>query len=579
MTAIEPLDQDAVDSLFALYASGDFGELARRTAELSALYPGALVLHSLLAAARCELGDYEAAIESYRAALRIRPEFAKAHNGIGVAHLRLGELDAATRSFRAAVEIDPGFAGAHFNLGIVRERQADWRRAAEHYREAVRHEPRHVAAWTALGLALWRLGEHGSVVDAFERALALAPAHRPAQRGLLGFLEQANRHDELRAALARARAALGGTDALIALHEGILADIDGATARSRDVLESIAFAGADAASQHDERQRRARLARICDRQGEPAAAMRHARAANELSRRIAARQGIDGRRFSAFVENRRRYFASCEKPPWPRNDAITTDAAPVFLLGFPRSGTTLLDVMLRGHPGIDVGEETDAVAAMVGELAGPADERLEGIGDLQAGELERVRRLYFDRLLRGIGPRKPASVLIDRFALNVVYAGEIQRVFPGARFILMLRHPADCVLSCFLQTFHETSANAHFYTLEDAADLYGRVFELWTLCRDKLDLDVIEVRYERLVADPEASCRDLLARLRIPWHAGALDHERTARARPFIKTVSYDQVIRPIYASAVERWRRYAAEMKSVLPTLAPWIERFGYRA
>jgi hypothetical protein len=115
--------------------------------------------------------------------------------------------------------------------------------------------------------------------------------------------------------------------------------------------------------------------------------------------------------------------------------------------------------------------------------------------------------------------------------------------------------------------------------LEDAAALYGRVFALWTLCREKLDLDVIEVRYERLVADPEASCRDLLARLCIPWHAGALDHERTARARPFIKTVSYDQVIRPIYASAVERWRRYAAEMESVLPTLAPWIERFGYRA
>ena len=304
------------------------------------------------------------------------------------------------------------------------------------------------------------------------------------------------------------------------------------------------------------------------------------------------------------MENRRRYFTADNINQWPdirgdirgqckisgeiltltpelgRNFTLTPSvderAAPVFIIGFPRSGTTLLDTLLRGHPDIRVAEEPDAVPAMVNRLSGESDERLETLADLQDRNVEDLRKTYFDALARHAKPDQ-GVLRIDRFALNTVHAGEIHRIFPQARFILLLRHPADCVLSCFMQTFYETSANAGFFTLEDSAHLYDQVFGLWRQYTDTLQLNVLQVKYEDLIADVESTCRRITDFLEMPWHPGILEHERTAGDRPLIGTASYNQVTRPLYTEARERWQRYRAEMQAVLPVLEPWIRYFEY--
>lgn len=569
------LDRGTTDALFALYRQGDFETLAARVRSLLAVHADALVLHGLLGAACLELEDYEGAAASYREALALKPDFAKAHNGLGVAYLRLGRADAAHECFRRAVRHAPGLAAAHFNLGIVLEHAGRWRAAAESYARAVRCEPRHVEARTALGLARWELGELDGVLECFDGALAIRADHVPAYRGRLAFLEQSNRHEALRAAVVQARAALGG-HALVALYEGIVAEIDGDLARARTLLESAGTEAAGEAGAHDERLRLARLARIADRLDDPDAAVRFASEANGLARRIDARRGVDARTFRAFVHDRRRLFAGeaalrATVPGMP-----VADPAPIFVFGFPRSGTTLLDTMLRGHPGIALAEETDAVATMIASYAGAADEGLETLPGLSRDALVGLRAAYFRALSRHVEPRAGVRV-IDRFGLNMIYAGELARVFPEARFVLVLRHPADCVLSCFMQAFHAASANASFHTLEDAADLYDRVFDLWTCYEETLGLEVCTLRYEDLVADVEGSCRALLDSLGMAWHPNVLAHERTARSRPLIRTASYNQVTRPVSTEAVERWRRYAQVLEPVLPVLEPWIERFGY--
>ena len=302
------------------------------------------------------------------------------------------------------------------------------------------------------------------------------------------------------------------------------------------------------------------------------------------------------------MENRRRYFTADSINRWPdltsgegpevrpqsresrgqsknfaRNSTLTPGIDnPVFIIGFPRSGTTLLDTLLRGHPAIRVAEESDAVPALVNRLSGQSDERLETLADLQDRNVEDFRKTYFDALARHAKPAE-GILRIDRFALNTVYAGEIYRVFPQARFILMLRHPADCVLSCFMQTFYETSANAGFFTPEDSAHLYDRVFSLWRRYTGLLQLNVLQVKYEDLIADAEATCRRILDFLELPWHPGILEHERSAGDRPLIGTASYDQVTRPLYTEAQGRWQRYRAEMAPALPILEPWIRYFDY--
>ena len=575
------IDASTTRSLFELYRAGEFESLAEEVRGLLPSHPDQLILHSLLGAACLELGEYDAAVESYRAALSIRPGFAKAHNSLGIAYLLSGRPEDAAVCFARAIDCNPRFAEPCFNLGLVCENRRLLTEAAEQYERAVTLEPAYGRAWCALAKVSWELGEYGRVVDCYRRALGIDARDPAAHRGLMQFLEQSNRHGELREAAQRAREALGSDDPLVRFQEGVIADIDGDSQGAKVLLEGCGIEPVDALTLHDERMRMARLTAICDRLDDIGGAMENAAGANRLSRQSSVGKGIDKTRFLAFIENRKGYFTEPNVRRWRRHEATAAAAVPsrqpVFVVGFPRSGTTLMDTVLRGHPGIEVAEESDAVPTMVNGLCGFSDERLANLGDLPGDAIERARSVYFDALARHVEASDETLKVVDRFALNSVYAGEIRRVFPDARFILMLRHPADCVLSCYLRTFVESSANDSFHSLEEAAHLYDRVMRLWAQLTEVLDLRFIEVKYENLVTDVEQTCRPILEFMGVPWHSGVLDHEATARSRPYIRTASYDQVTQPLYARSTGRWLKYRDYLEPILPALQPWMERFGY--
>ena len=595
------LDPAAVKSLFELNRRGDFKTLEEQARALLARHPEELVLLSLLGTACLELGQWEEALKHCSAGLAIKPDFAKLRNSAGVACLRLGRLQEAADNFHRAVNLAPELAEAWFNLGIVHERLQHWKDAASCHEKAALAAPTYYKAQEARARMAWELGQFEQVVPLYERALALKEDHLPAHRGLLQFLGQSNRPEALAEALARARRALGEEHALVRLHEGFMADAEGKLEQARACLEGIVIDGAgdgasaeeDAGGMHDERLRRARLVRLCDQLDDADAAMEHARAANQLAQKMARRRGVRKETFLGFVENRRRYFTPENIRQWrtetrdaaPRPEGPGRGGAeqPVFIIGFPRSGTTLLDSLLRGHPDLEVFEETDAVSSLVNRLAGPADEGLSRLARLSEQEAAALRALYFEGLARRRAAQnapeqgRPGATPVDRFALNIIYLGELCRVFPQARFILALRDPADCVLSCFMQTFYETSANASFHTLEDGARLYDSVFSLWRQQAEALKPNLIQVKYESLIHDPEHACRPVLDFIGATWRPELLDHQRAARQRAFISTPSYNQVILPLYSQAKGRWRRYSKELAPVLPILEPWRRYFGY--
>ncbi len=506
--------------------------------------------------------------------LAVRPDLAKLHNGRGVALLRLQRFEEAFASFQAAIRRDPDLAEAHFNAGILLEHAERLEEAAGSHLRAARLDGTHLGARVALGGVLQRLGRVDEAAAAFEAALAIHPGHLPALGGLFDVLERGNRLEGLARVLERARGHLGDHP-LVRLYEGMVAAAADAPERSRTLLESVVPDTRDPSGRHRERRRLSRLVRVCDTLGDEQAALAYAAAANDLSRRVGEAEGVRKETFLGFVANRRRATGAFR--PAGSAEPLADRQSPVFLVGFPRSGTTLLDTLLRGHPDIRLVEESDAVGRMVTELCGPADERLADWARWSRIELERARRGYLAALAAAVPDTGNAATVIDRFALNIVYAGEIHQVFPAARFVLMLRHPADCVLSCYLQTFEASSANASFFALSDAAHLYDRVFDLWMAQSRRLDLDVTVVRYEDLVQEPAAACCRLLDALGLPWHPGILDHRGSAARRPYIATASYDQVVRPLYGDARGRWQRYRRALAPVLPVLAPWIRRLGY--
>jgi hypothetical protein len=243
----------------------------------------------------------------------------------------------------------------------------------------------------------------------------------------------------------------------------------------------------------------------------------------------------------------------------------------VFLVGFPRSGTTLADTFLRGHPDVSVIEEVPILEK--------AAQSIGGVGNLRAAspdELLSARNGYFAALDSQVGADF-AGMVVDKMPLNLLSLPLIATLFPDARIIFAQRHPCDCVLSCFMQGFVLTNAMASFLDIRDAADLYDAAMRLFLQARDQLSLQVHTLVYEDLVRDPAATLRRLTDFLGLTWDAQMLNHQATAARRGAIRTPSYDSVTQPLSRVPSGRWRRYRRQLDPVLPVLLPWAERLGY--
>jgi len=155
--------------------------------------------------------------------------------------------------------------------------------------------------------------------------------------------------------------------------------------------------------------------------------------------------------------------------------------------------------------------------------------------------------------------------------------GEIVRIFPNAKFIVSLRHPCDCVLSCFMQDFELNDAMANFLNLDDAAHLYNAVMKLWTQYTSIFLINYHEVKYENLIENFEPTVRSILNFLELSWDDAVLNYLITAKKRDRITTPSYYQVTKPIYSYAIGRWQRYKKQTSNIYPILEGWIKKFNY--
>ena len=215
---------------------------------------------------------------------------------------------------------------------------------------------------------------------------------------------------------------------------------------------------------------------------------------------------------------------------------------------------------------------------MRGLLPGFPESYPEALANLTADEIERMRARYFevaDEFLKG----EPGGLMIDKMPFNIVHVAMIRRIFPQAKMILALRHPYDVCLSCFMQNFEIGPAMANFFSLEDAANLYAKVMTLWQKIVQTLPLEFHTVKYEDFVDDFESETAVLLKFLGTEWDASMAQYTEHAKRRARIATVSYDQVVEPIYRRAQYRWKNYRNEIATSFDALKPFAETFGYDA
>ena len=198
------------------------------------------------------------------------------------------------------------------------------------------------------------------------------------------------------------------------------------------------------------------------------------------------------------------------------------------------------------------------------------------IEELEEAEVKIASGIYLEELKKHVKVGEKA-VVIDKLPLNILHIPLINRVFPNAKFILALRHPLDCVLSCWMQDFELNPAMANMYELQRIVDFYDAAMSIFKLSDERYALDVHKVRYEDLVLNFKKNVSDLLTFLNLEWEPELIDYQKTARARGGIYTPSYSQVVKPIYDTASYRWKYYEEYLETYKSRMVPWIREYGY--
>ena len=520
-----------------------------------------------------ELGKLDEAAASYAKALAIEPEFAEVHTNLGNVLQELGKLDEAAASYAKALAIKPDYAEAHNNLGVALKDLGKLDEAVASYHQALAIAPDYAEAQSNLGVALKEQGKLDEAVACYHKALAIAPDYADALYNLCEVFERTNDNEALRETVNRARRECPD-DPRFALREAQLLNRDGDFTAARAVLEATGEGVADAGFLS---MRTHLLGKLCDRLGDSRAAYNYFREGNRRSSETPEAKRADGRAYMARIDALAQRFTSDWVTGWRSLDNIDDRSDPVFLVGFPRSGTTLLDTILRSHRAISVVEEIDAIRDVRVALERLPGGYPDGLATLDSAHLAELRKLYFAELDKHLAPRDRSAVVIDKLPLNTVEAGLIHRIFPQARFLFVQRHPCDCVLSCFMQSFKINEAMVNFLDLEDAARLYDKVMTLWRQYRTVLPLEVHTLRYESLIVGFEETLTPLLDFLGVGWDDGVRNYAAAANRRGIIKTPSYNQVTQPLYTRARGRWEQYREQMRPALPLLLPWAKRLGY--
>jgi tetratricopeptide (TPR) repeat protein len=461
-------------------------------------------------------GDRDGAFQAFRNALSIDATRARTYLALGNLLIESEQFDDAVECFERAARHDPTLTAARSRLAQQFSQRGQVQRAESLFRQSLGLDPNHVQSWFGLGRTLEDLGEAEGALGCYRNVLTRMPAHAQALGQYLALVKKDTEPD----VLARANS--------------IMQD-----AKATD--EARALIGYGLLKYHDRRRDYAAAAEA----GLAANAARR-RSTGPLDRAALA-QRIDRmveRYDEEFFAERRRFGLGTEQP--------------VFIVGLPRSGTTLTEQILSAHPLLHGAGELPDLARIAQRCAGSEEEPWMAAAHLDP-MASRGHGYEYLRALRSGAPRGRRHIS-DKSPLNFFQLAFAALLFPRARIVHCKRAPRDNALSIWMENFNPGQRYAtDFSDLAYFNAQYRRLMEHW---RQYLPLPLLELQYEETVRDTEAQARRLMEFLGVPWDGRCLDFHRSERA---VQTPSRWQVRQPIYASSVERWRVYA----DYLPDLA----------
>ncbi|MGH8318267.1 MAG: tetratricopeptide repeat-containing sulfotransferase family protein [Steroidobacteraceae bacterium] len=486
-----------------------------------------------------------------------------------------GHFPEAEGLLQSAVRLAPGDVASRNALGLCLMRLERPEEALAQFESALASESSLAFIHANRGTALFALRRVGDAEASFQRALALDERHGVALAGLAHIGSSRGLYAEARARAERALQLMPGyPEAVVSLVSSELGERKPslAEARVRDLLsrEDLqpllrAFATGLLGDALDAQDR-----------------MAEAFSAYSLCNRIL--REAHGPRFDSGPGARR--YARALLDFLQRADTEAWRAAPlstgmrdpasghIFVLGFPRSGTTLLEVVLEGHPQVISLEEKESLIDGVQEfMQEPQD--LDRLLRAPPATLDALRESYWRRVAQS-GVDVGGKIFVDKYPLNTLKLPLIARLFPTARILFACRDPRDVVLSCFRHRFRMNAPMYELLTLEGAAAYYDAVMRVFLECMRVLPLESCIVRHEDVVSAFTREMRRICEFLQLEW-VPAMEEFALRTQRRTTLTPSTAQLARGLNASGVGRWRRYRAQLEPVLPLLAGWVSHFQF--
>lgn len=476
---------------------------------------------------------------------------------------RNGRDEEALTEFERALSLASNDVATLNAIGLCLFRLLRPQEAVSSFDEAIRINPLYTASYYRKGLALALAGDHEGARVAHERAVALNPRNADALASLASIAARRGELDSARALAGRALSINRNQPTAhyaLALVELERANFSDAEQRLRQLAES---------KELNPQARASVLASIgdaLDGQGRYPEAFQAYLEEKSLLQQLRIGHGFRASAASLIDDLIAEMEAASAISATPAPDAEAAAATPethVFLLGFPRSGTTLLGRVLAESSKVSVLDEKDTLRGLTAAANAGTD------------RLSRFRQRYWEGVReRGINLQSQ-TIFVDKQPLATLKLPAIARLFPRAKILFLLRDPRDVILSCFRHLFRVNVLIPDFLTLEGTAHYYVKAMRLAELCRRKLPLNVHACRYEAIVDDFDGTLRAICEFIGAEWTDSMRLFHQTTRVTD-LRSPSATQVRRPLYR-AIGHWRHYRHELEPILPILEPWIEAFGY--
>jgi tetratricopeptide (TPR) repeat protein len=521
------------------------------------------------------------ALDSFRTAIRLKPDDAKIHNAIGFVLARQSQIKDAERYFRQAIAINPHFADAYINLGNLQGIQKHHEEALACYHKAIEIQPDNISAMLNLVGELGPKKKLEEMIEWDRRILALRPDFATVHHHLGNVLIAANKVEEAlecyrnalnikpdfieaAGAIAQTLQKLGRFDEsskfiLPAFERGlknaaILVAYSNVAKHLGQQEQAIKFIEEmlrqDGLSGKDKLELHFAAGKLHDDIGRYDLAFEHCRLANDLYQ-----TQFHWSEHVKAVDSSITFFRLERMRRLPRAQVVSE--RPIFIVGMPRSGTSLVEQILASHPSIyGAGElnELNRFANSMQKNLGSAFPYPDCIERATQTTVDSLAKQYLDQLL---GLNKEALRVTDKMPHNFLHLGMISMLFPGARIIHVMREPMDVCLSIYFQKFNDLHAYANNLT---SLGHYYRTYEkLMTHWRSVIDLPMLDVQYEKLVANPETWIPRLLEFCGVEWNDQCLRFHETERP---VNTPSNEQVRQPMYSRSVDRWRNYESQLE-----------------